>query len=66
MIPLFKVGMHPQAAERVKEVLDSGYVGQGRKVEEFEADLWKTIGDPSVAKPRWNIPAVWPWPKRPP
>lgn len=39
MIPLFKVFMHPDAKDLVSEVLDSGYIGQGPKVEEFEAAL---------------------------
>ena len=36
MIPLFKVFMAPTAKEKVGEVLDSGYIGQGPKVDEFE------------------------------
>ena len=36
MIPLFKVFMSPSAKEKVGEVLDSGYIGQGPKVDEFE------------------------------
>jgi dTDP-4-amino-4,6-dideoxygalactose transaminase len=39
MIPLFKVFMHSQAIENAKEVLASGYIGQGPKVEEFEKQL---------------------------
>jgi perosamine synthetase len=39
MIPLFKVYMHPSAKDRVADVLDSGYIGQGSKVEEFEHAL---------------------------
>lgn len=39
MIPLFKVAMSDEAAEAAKKVLLSGYIGQGEKVEEFEADL---------------------------
>jgi len=42
VIHLFKVRMAPEAKERVAEVLDSGYIGQGPKVEAFEkafADL---------------------------
>lgn len=38
-IPLFKVFMSPEAKHKVGEVLDSGYIGQGAKVEEFENDL---------------------------
>ncbi len=36
MIPLFKVLMSPEAEKAATEVLRSGYVGQGPKVEEFE------------------------------
>ena len=39
MIPLFKVFMSPDAKNAVGEVLDSGYIGQGPKVEEFEKQL---------------------------
>lgn len=35
-IPLFKVAMHPSVGPAVTEVLQSGFVGQGPKVEEFE------------------------------
>jgi len=38
-IPLFKVHMSPTAKDAVANVLDSGYIGQGPKVEEFESDL---------------------------
>mgnify|MGYP006428178571 FL=1 len=38
-IPLFKVFMSPTAKDKVGEVLDSGYIGQGPKVEEFESLL---------------------------
>jgi dTDP-4-amino-4,6-dideoxygalactose transaminase len=38
-IQLFKVFMAPTAAEEVGKVLNSGYVGQGPKVEEFELKL---------------------------
>ena len=38
-IPLFKVFMAPTAAEEVGKVLDSGYIGQGPKVDEFESKL---------------------------
>lgn len=36
MIPLFKVFMSDTAKYEVGKVLDSGYIGQGPKVEEFE------------------------------
>ena len=38
-INLFKVFMAPTAAEQVSLVLNSGYIGQGPKVEEFELKL---------------------------
>lgn len=38
-IDLFKVFMSPNAAPAVTDVLNSGYIGQGPKVEEFENDL---------------------------
>jgi len=39
MIPLFKVFMPESVIEPVKEVLLSGYIGQGTKVDEFEEKL---------------------------
>ena len=36
--------MAPDASSLVKEVLDSGFIGQGPKVEEFEDILWKELG----------------------
>ena len=38
-IPLFKVFMSPTASDKVGEVLNSGFIGQGPKVEEFENNL---------------------------
>jgi dTDP-4-amino-4,6-dideoxygalactose transaminase len=38
-IQLFKVHMSPTAAEEVAKVLNSGYIGQGPKVDEFEDQL---------------------------
>lgn len=38
-IDLFKVFMSEQAAPEVLKVLNSGYIGQGKKVEQFENDL---------------------------
>lgn len=42
-IPLFKVAMSDSAAAAAADVLNSGYIGQGPKVEEFEADLQDTL-----------------------
>ena len=39
MIPLFKVYMSKTAKNVVGDVLDSGYIGQGPKVDEFETQL---------------------------
>ena len=39
MIPLFKVFMDKNAHKSVRKVLESGFIGQGPKVEEFESNL---------------------------
>ena len=39
MIPLFKVFCVDDVCDQLKTVFDSGYIGQGQKVEEFEASL---------------------------
>lgn len=49
MIRLFKVLMSPGTAEAVAETLNSGYVGEGPKVREFEESLcweWRLPGVP--------------------
>jgi len=38
-IPLFKVFMSPNAAPEVAKILNSGYIGQGPKVDEYEQNL---------------------------
>ncbi len=38
-IPLFKVFMSENAGPEVTKILNSGYIGQGEKVEEFESKL---------------------------
>lgn len=43
MIQLFKVRMSKNAPSEVEKVLNSGFVGQGKKVEEFEDLLWKEL-----------------------
>jgi len=48
MIPLFKVFMAPTAKEKVGEVLDSGYIGQGAKVDEFEKQLSQYFGNKQI------------------
>lgn len=40
-IPLFKVFMSPDAAPAVSTILNSGFIGQGAKVQEFETNLSK-------------------------
>ncbi len=47
-IPLFKVYMSPTAKEEVCKVLDSGYIGQGSKVDEFEEQLGDYFGNKNV------------------
>lgn len=42
-IPLFKVRMSPKAKETLGDVLESGYIGQGPKVDEFENLLQKEL-----------------------
>lgn len=48
-IPLFKVAMSDAAPEATAEVLRSGYIGQGPKVQEFEARLAGIIGTERLA-----------------
>ncbi|MBG0829093.1 DegT/DnrJ/EryC1/StrS family aminotransferase [Planomonospora sp. ID67723] len=49
MIPLFKVEMAADAADRVTAVLDSGMLGHGPLVGEFERELGARLGNPHVA-----------------
>ncbi|RZS32707.1 dTDP-4-amino-4,6-dideoxygalactose transaminase [Herbihabitans rhizosphaerae] len=49
MIPLFKVPMSPGAPAAVGDVLASGQIGQGAKVEEFERKIAERIDNPYVA-----------------
>ena len=49
MIPLFKVFMAETAKEAVGEVLSSGFIGQGPKVEFFESELKKMLESDYVA-----------------
>lgn len=48
MIVLFKVSMAEDVPEKVGEVLTSGFVGQGSKVEDFEEVLRGHFGNPYV------------------
>lgn len=47
MVPLFKVFLPPkeELMEKLEQVLYSGYIGQGKKVEEFESVLSDFIGN---------------------
>ena len=47
-IPLFKVFMADTAAPEVTKVLESGYIGQGPKVDTFEEDLKQYFGNDYV------------------
>ncbi|NDB81317.1 MAG: hypothetical protein EB127_01000 [Alphaproteobacteria bacterium] len=43
MIDLFKVTMSDSVIENISEVIHSGFIAQGKKVEEFEDLLWKEL-----------------------
>lgn len=43
MINLFKVNMSQDAITNLTPVINSGYIGQGPKVDEFEDILWKEL-----------------------
>ena len=47
-IPLFKVFMAKDAIDPLSQVLQSGYIGQGVKVDDFEAKLSNYLGTPYV------------------
>jgi dTDP-4-amino-4,6-dideoxygalactose transaminase len=47
-VPLFKVAMSQHAAPMVAEVLASGYIGQGARVDEFEARLAERLDNRRV------------------
>ena len=46
MIPLFKVSMSEKVIKPLNEVLLSGYIGQGKKVEELESILCNYFNNP--------------------
>jgi perosamine synthetase len=48
MIPLFAVHMPTTVDKPLLDVLHSGYIGQGKKVEEFEKALGQYIGNENV------------------
>lgn len=47
-IPLFKVFMSHEVDKPLLDVLHSGYIGQGTKVEEFEKEISKIIGNENI------------------
>jgi len=47
-IPLFKVYMSEEAAQKAKDVLTSGYIGQGPIVDEFEKKLKEVLNNDFV------------------
>jgi dTDP-4-amino-4,6-dideoxygalactose transaminase len=49
MIPLFKVFMANDAAQRVGETLASGYIGEGPRVSEFEEAFGRLVGGAPLA-----------------
>ena len=49
MIPLFSVLMNKNVHKEVRKVLESGFIGQGPKVEEFESVLKDYIGNPYIS-----------------
>ena len=48
MIPLFSVFMSPHVDEELLQVLHSGYIGEGKKVKEFEAALATFLDNDNV------------------
>lgn len=48
-IPLFRVYMAPEAISDAGQVLQSGYIGQGERVERFETALRQHFGTPFVS-----------------
>lgn len=48
IIPLFKVFMSDRIIDPLSKVMLSGYIGQGKKVDEFEKLLSNFIGNPNI------------------
>jgi len=48
MIPLFKVNLISKVLEHLKPIIDSGYIGEGSIVKQFEAKLSKYIGPNAI------------------
>jgi perosamine synthetase len=47
-VPLFKVFMAESVGDKLKDIMYSGYIGEGPKVKEFEAALANYVGNPLV------------------
>ena len=47
-IPLFKVFMSDEAVLKSSEVLKSGFIGQGKVVDEFEKELGSFLGSDQI------------------
>jgi len=47
-IPLFKVFMAESVGDKLKDIMYSGYIGEGPKVKEFESALSNYMGNPLV------------------
>ncbi len=47
-VPLFKVFMSESVGDKLKDVMYSGYIGEGPKVKEFETALAKYVGNPFI------------------
>jgi dTDP-4-amino-4,6-dideoxygalactose transaminase len=47
-IPLFKVYMNKQAGDAAKQVINSGYIGQGEVVSQFEKNLQAWFAHPHI------------------
>jgi len=48
VIPLFKVFMAADARARVGDTLESGYIGEGPRVQEFETAFEELVGSPTT------------------
>jgi len=48
MIPLFKVAMDENIDKKLLDIIHSGYIGQGPKVEEFEYKLYEKFNNKNV------------------
>ena len=65
-IPLFKVFMSDKAAGRASEVINSGFIGEGPQVKEFESELRRYFSSPYYLvfigienKENFIFPEIW-------